>query len=190
MDLMPLPRTCPDSEDDARARVDARASFLTINSPRGGGFDPTPRSPSLDCPLLHPVTRLVAQLVRLVVGNRTPAVSAYRARPRRSALRTLTLLAGVRRLSVWFKLHIMYSTSAVLATLVLGAAFVRADPTPNTPAPGDVYNEGAQCTGAWAPDTTGTWTVMNIELMTGNNEAMQFLECELHASSPKQSTSR
>lgn len=70
----------------------------------------------------------------------------------------------------------MYSTSAVLATLFLGAAFVRADPLPNTPAPGDVYNEGAQCTVAWAPDTTGVWTVMNVELMTGNNEAMKFLK--------------
>ena len=25
-------------------------------------------------------------------------------------------------------------------------------PPPNTPAPGDVYNEGAQCTVAWAPE--------------------------------------
>lgn len=70
----------------------------------------------------------------------------------------------------------MYSTSAVLATLLLGAAFVRADPAPNTPAPGAVYDEGAQCTVAWGADTTGVWTVMNIELMTGDNEAMQFLE--------------
>ncbi|KZT69299.1 hypothetical protein DAEQUDRAFT_765607 [Daedalea quercina L-15889] len=69
----------------------------------------------------------------------------------------------------------MYS-SVVLAYLFLGAAFVRANPTPTTPAPGDLYNEGAECRVAWDADQTGVWTVMNVELMTGDNEQMQFLE--------------
>ncbi|PCH44521.1 hypothetical protein WOLCODRAFT_139049 [Wolfiporia cocos MD-104 SS10] len=67
-------------------------------------------------------------------------------------------------------------TPLLLTALFLGAARVRADPTPTTPSPGAVYNEGAQCSVAWDADTSGIWAVMNIELMTGDNEQMQFLE--------------
>ncbi|KAH9832650.1 uncharacterized protein C8Q71DRAFT_850326 [Rhodofomes roseus] len=69
----------------------------------------------------------------------------------------------------------MYA-SVVLASLFAGAAFVRADVGPTTPAPGDVFNEGGDCKVAWNADTSGVWTAMNVEFMTGNNEAMQFLE--------------
>jgi hypothetical protein len=58
---------------------------------------------------------------------------------------------------------------------LLASSLVRADPNPTTPGPTDVYDAGGQCTIAWVPDTTGTWTTMNIELMTGSNTAMVFL---------------
>lgn len=65
-------------------------------------------------------------------------------------------------------------TSVFFAT-VLAAVAVRADPSPNVPGPGDVYNEGSTCNIAWDADTTGTWTTMNIELMTGDNFNMIHL---------------
>ena len=71
----------------------------------------------------------------------------------------------------------MYA-SVVLATLFAGAALVRADVGPTTPAPGDVFKEGGDCKVAWNADTSGVWTVMNVEFMTGDNEQMQFLERE------------
>lgn len=62
-----------------------------------------------------------------------------------------------------------------LGALLACLSLVRADPTPTTPGPNDVFNAGGQCTIAWTPDTTGIWTVMNIELMTGSNSQMVFL---------------
>jgi hypothetical protein len=50
--------------------------------------------------------------------------------------------------------------------------YSRADPSPNTPSPGAVYNAGAQCPIAWGVDSTGLWKTMNIQLMTGSNLAM------------------
>jgi len=60
-----------------------------------------------------------------------------------------------------------------LAFAALFAAVV-ADPTPTAPAPGTVFNEGADCTVQWNPDTSGatTWKTMNIQLMTGDNYNM------------------
>jgi len=52
---------------------------------------------------------------------------------------------------------------------------VCADPDPSIPGPGDVYNEGSNCKIAWSADTSGTWTQMSIELMTGNNWNMVHL---------------
>jgi len=69
----------------------------------------------------------------------------------------------------------MYA-SVVLASLFAGAALVRADVGPTTPAPGDVFKEGGDCKVAWTADNSGVWTVMNVEFMTGDNEQMQFLE--------------
>ncbi|KAI0765994.1 hypothetical protein BC629DRAFT_1266598, partial [Irpex lacteus] len=54
-------------------------------------------------------------------------------------------------------------------------ALARADPTPSAPGPGDVFNQGADCKIEWSPDTTGTWTQMSIELMTGANLDMKHL---------------
>lgn len=63
--------------------------------------------------------------------------------------------------------------------LTLGAlfasSFVRADVNPTEPGPSDVFKAGGQCHIAWQPDTTGTWKVMNIELMTGSNFQMVHL---------------
>ncbi|PCH44515.1 hypothetical protein WOLCODRAFT_165208 [Wolfiporia cocos MD-104 SS10] len=66
--------------------------------------------------------------------------------------------------------------SLVLTAILAGAAFVRADPTPTAPGPGNVFTSGGECSVEWEADKTGVWTAMNIELMAGNNEQMQFLE--------------
>ncbi|CCM02669.1 uncharacterized protein FIBRA_04774 [Fibroporia radiculosa] len=62
-----------------------------------------------------------------------------------------------------------------LAALIVPFALVHADPTPTTPSPGAVYDEGAACEVGWDADPQGIWTVMNIELMTGSNTDMQYL---------------
>ncbi|KAH9851843.1 hypothetical protein C2E23DRAFT_732037 [Lenzites betulinus] len=62
----------------------------------------------------------------------------------------------------------MFSYAAIVA-LLASAAVVSADPTPTAPGPGDVFKEGGQCTFTWDVDPTGTWTEMNVELMTGDN---------------------
>jgi len=49
------------------------------------------------------------------------------------------------------------------------AASVLAQPSPLTPATAD---EGANCVISWSPDTTGTWTQTNIQLMGGSNLQM------------------
>lgn len=69
----------------------------------------------------------------------------------------------------------MFTSLAIVAMLACSALVARADPTPNSPGPGDVYNEGAQCPIGWTADTTGVWKVMNIELMTGSNLDMVHL---------------
>jgi len=43
---------------------------------------------------------------------------------------------------------------------------------PTGPSPGSFADEGSPCLIQWTADTTGKWTVMNIELMTGNNTNM------------------
>lgn len=58
---------------------------------------------------------------------------------------------------------------------VLAAVAVRADPDPSEPGPGAVYNEGSTCFVSWDPDTSGTWTTMNIELMCGDNADMIYM---------------
>lgn len=68
----------------------------------------------------------------------------------------------------------LLTLSAILASCILPA--VHADPVPLTPGPGDVFREGGDCTFTWTPDPTGTWNVMNIELMTGSNFAMVHLD--------------
>lgn len=71
-------------------------------------------------------------------------------------------------------------SATILTTLFAAIALVRADPDPSEPGPGSVYNEGSKCHISWDPDTTGTWTTMNIELMTGSNTGMVHLTSEYH----------
>jgi hypothetical protein len=81
----------------------------------------------------------------------------------------------------------MFTGFALSALLVsIFAPAIRADPTPLTPGPGDVFNQGEQCTFSWTPDPTGTWKVMNVQLMTGDNFAMVHLTSTplLHESNP------
>jgi len=59
--------------------------------------------------------------------------------------------------------------AATALALLAAASVVVADPTPLEPGPGAVFNEGQNCTTTWTPDSTGVWTTMNIELMTGDN---------------------
>lgn len=67
----------------------------------------------------------------------------------------------------------------MLTLLTLGAllasSLVRADVNPTEPGPTDVFKAGGQCHIAWQADATGTWKVMNIELMTGSNFQMVHL---------------
>lgn len=64
----------------------------------------------------------------------------------------------------------------LLAALTLPALLVMADPNPTVPGPGDSYKEGGNCTIKWDADTTGTWTDMKIQLMTGDNYNMVQLK--------------
>lgn len=58
--------------------------------------------------------------------------------------------------------------SAVLALAALASVAV-ADPVPLEPSSTSVFQEGGNCTILWTPDSTGKWTTMYIELMTGDN---------------------
>jgi len=62
-----------------------------------------------------------------------------------------------------------------VATLLSIPLLARADVVPTEPAPGDVFNAGAQCTINWNLDTTGQWKSLGIELMTGDNLGMVHL---------------
>ncbi|KAI0924420.1 hypothetical protein AcW2_005305 [Taiwanofungus camphoratus] len=70
----------------------------------------------------------------------------------------------------------MLTAALPVAALLFAAARVHAAVTPITPGSGAVYNEGAACTVAWEADTTGAWTMMNIDLMTGSNDDTVFLK--------------
>ncbi|KAG8885302.1 hypothetical protein FRB99_004468, partial [Tulasnella sp. 403] len=59
--------------------------------------------------------------------------------------------------------------SAVFAVASTLSVTVFAAPSPLTPPTGAA---GKTCTISWTPDTTGTWKETNIELMSGNNQAM------------------
>ncbi|THH12076.1 hypothetical protein EW145_g242 [Phellinidium pouzarii] len=71
---------------------------------------------------------------------------------------------------------------------VLPALAVVAQVGPTEPAPGDSFNEGASCTIDWTVDTTGQWTTLNIELMTGSNEDMEHLTTVATVDGTKQSS--
>ncbi|KAF9515753.1 hypothetical protein BS47DRAFT_1381382 [Hydnum rufescens UP504] len=61
------------------------------------------------------------------------------------------------------------------ALLVLPFGLAVAAPSATVPGPNDKYTEGGNCTIAWTADTSGLWTTMNIELMTGPNSPMVHL---------------
>ena len=61
----------------------------------------------------------------------------------------------------------------LIATLPILAVVAQVEPS--EPAPGDKFNEGSDCSISWAVDPTGTWTTLNIELMSGENTAMKHL---------------
>lgn len=69
---------------------------------------------------------------------------------------------------------------AVLFAVAFPVLRALADPVPDAPSPGEVFNEGSSCHIEWAPDTTGQWTTMNIELMTGDNFNMVHLTSEFN----------
>jgi len=60
-------------------------------------------------------------------------------------------------------------SSLALASVILAPFFAKADPNPTEPSGLSVFNEGETCLIRWDPDTTGEWTTMNIQLMTGSN---------------------
>jgi hypothetical protein len=64
----------------------------------------------------------------------------------------------------------------VLFTSLL--ALVLADPVPSAPGPNETFNEGTNCSFAWAGDSnpaSQVWKTMNVELMSGSNFAMTHL---------------
>ncbi|KAI9567102.1 hypothetical protein HD554DRAFT_2205676 [Boletus coccyginus] len=67
------------------------------------------------------------------------------------------------------------AVTPILTLLAAAAIYVRADPNPNNPGPGDVFVQGKPCTIGWDVDSTGVWKTMNIDLMTGDNFDMVFL---------------
>ncbi|KAH0836859.1 hypothetical protein J3R83DRAFT_8647 [Lanmaoa asiatica] len=67
------------------------------------------------------------------------------------------------------------AVTPILTLLTATAIYVRADPNPNSPGPGDVFIQGQPCAISWDVDSTGLWKTMNIELMTGNNFNMVSL---------------
>jgi len=72
----------------------------------------------------------------------------------------------------------MFTSIVFTAVLASSAAILaQADVSPNEPAPGDSFNEGAQCSIAWDGDSSGSdiWKNMSIELMTGSNNPMTHL---------------
>lgn len=69
------------------------------------------------------------------------------------------------------------AVTPILTLLAATAIYVRADPNPSSPGPGDVFIEGKPCTISWDVDLTGVWKNMNIDLMTGDNFNMVFLTC-------------
>lgn len=66
-------------------------------------------------------------------------------------------------------------SSIVLAALIAPLALVRADPNPTAPGPNSTFTEGTTCSVTWDPDTSGVWTVMNIEFMSGDNLDMVYM---------------
>jgi hypothetical protein len=63
----------------------------------------------------------------------------------------------------------------IFAAIAAQALLASADPNPTAPGPGDVFNQGANCAINWDLDTTGAWTQMTVELMTGDNFKMVHL---------------
>lgn len=66
--------------------------------------------------------------------------------------------------------------SLLIAALPILAVVAQVEPS--EPAPGEKFNEGADCNISWAVDPTGTWTELNIELMSGSNTQMTHLTSE------------
>lgn len=66
----------------------------------------------------------------------------------------------------------MFSRGTLTAFVLSMGLAVLADPTPSTPSPGQVFQEGGNCDIAWTPDASGLWKTMNIQLMTGDNLQM------------------
>ena len=67
--------------------------------------------------------------------------------------------------------------SFALLALLAGPLFVFADPTPETPGPGETFNVGSTCRTTWDGDSVANspWKVMNIELMSGSNFDMKHI---------------
>lgn len=58
---------------------------------------------------------------------------------------------------------------ALFATLSFGSL------TPTSPGPGNSFNAGSSCPILWEADTTGSWTNVTIDLMSGSNNNMSLV---------------
>jgi len=62
----------------------------------------------------------------------------------------------------------------LIFTPLFAALVVRAIVTPTSPDSATVVRVGEQITALWTADTTGTWTDVEIQLMTGDNLNVRF----------------
>ncbi|KAL5488213.1 hypothetical protein ACEPAI_6321 [Sanghuangporus weigelae] len=67
------------------------------------------------------------------------------------------------------------STLVSLLVVIIFNRRVSAQVQPMTPGPNETYAAGANCTIAWVPDSSGSWTNVTIDLMSGSNNNMSLV---------------
>ncbi|KAL5530563.1 hypothetical protein ACEPAF_6821 [Sanghuangporus sanghuang] len=67
------------------------------------------------------------------------------------------------------------STLVSLLVVIIFNRRVSAQVQPTTPGPNETYTAGANCAIAWVPDSSGSWTNVTIDLMSGSNNNMSLV---------------
>ncbi|PLW49158.1 hypothetical protein PCASD_02985 [Puccinia coronata f. sp. avenae] len=63
--------------------------------------------------------------------------------------------------------------SGLALSFLFAAGSCAAGVVPTAPGPGQIFQEGGNCTLSWNLDTTNKWTSFTVDLMSGSNTAMQ-----------------
>ncbi|PLW45520.1 hypothetical protein PCANC_10142 [Puccinia coronata f. sp. avenae] len=63
--------------------------------------------------------------------------------------------------------------SGLVLSFLFAAGSCAAGVVPTAPGPGQIFQEGGNCTLSWNLDTTNKWTSFTVDLMSGSNTAMQ-----------------